>query len=74
MTFLSLCTDDGIAATAEVDDKVWNSYCGSIARAAYAAGYLTRVSNVADGLRPSQTCHTMADVSDFIAKTAGWIS
>ena len=75
MTLLSLCTkDDGIVVTAEVDDEVWNSYRGAIERAAYAAGYSTRVDNVADGLHPVRVCRTFADVSVFISDTAGWTS
>lgn len=75
MTYLSLVTeDDGILVTAVVDDEVWNAYRGAIERAAYAAGYSTRVDNVVDGLHPSKACHTFADVSVFISDTAGWTS
>ena len=55
-----------------VDDAIWNTYRGSIERAAYAAGYSTRVDNVAEGLYPNKACRTMADVSAWIASTAGW--
>ena len=73
MTYLSLCNDDGIQDTAIVDDPVWNDNRPSIERAARAAGFSVRVSNVADGLHPGKACHSLSEVATWIADEAGWV-
>jgi len=76
MMYLSLVSDDdGILATAEVDDEVWSAHKSAILSAAdKAMGYSVQAEVSREGLHPSVACHSLEDVLVWIDDAAGWSS